>query len=121
MLAYFLAALQDDRTKTHMGQNQRREQSAGAGADHDRPGGQVFGRPGYKPVSRIRRQGNMRGIVQALQEGLLIVGFNIEAINQENRTSIAGINTATKYRIIHRCSALRPSQSRMTVLIMLSG
>src|SRR6185369_1837125 len=55
-LAHGLAAFDDDRAKTHLGQDQAGEQAAGAGADDDWPRLEVGRRPGDELVAGVRRR-----------------------------------------------------------------
>src|SRR3546814_8128658 len=82
--AHFLAAVQDDRAKTHLRQDQSGEQAAGAEADHQWA---MFGpgrRLGHEAIVRVRRRLHVRVVGVAPQQFGFARGVDVQRVDQRS-------------------------------------
>jgi hypothetical protein len=97
-LAHFLAALEHDRTKTHLRQQQRREQTTRAESYHHRAERQPHGRRRDELIARIRRDRHAPIALQAREHGRLVLHFRIERVDERDRRGPARVVSAAHDR-----------------------
>ena len=104
-LAHRLAAFKNDRTKTHLRQQQPGEQAAGAGADNDRARGQPGRGVGDEFVGGVGRRAEIGVVLRRLQSfrhGSFIFQRNIQREDKEDIRALAGIVAAAKNRDVEQ-------------------
>ena len=94
-LAHDLAALEDDRIQAHLGQHQRHEQAAGAGADYDRTRG-ARGRLAHlhELVVDVGRGHHVLVLLEARQHRSFAAHFGVDRIDQHDGGLLARIVAA---------------------------
>ncbi len=89
-----LAALQDQRSITHLGQQEAGKQAGWPHADHDRARSRIFRRLGDKAVTGVRRSFDMRILCEFRQDCSFIAHFHIQRVGEQDGVRLARIHAA---------------------------
>ncbi len=95
-LANHLAALQKDRAKAHLRQDQSREQAAGAGSDHDRPWDLRGRRLRHEAVAQVGRNREIAVALASRQDRGFVPDVDIERVDQHDRRPFARVDGAAE-------------------------
>ena len=96
--AHDLAAIQDDRSKPHLRQDEAGEQSAWSSADHEWAVFDVFRRTRDKAVFHVRRRTHMHIARETFQNGHLVAQGHVERVDIDDRRFLAGVVRAFEHR-----------------------
>ena len=90
--AHHLAAVEDDGAKTHLGQDQAREQAAGPGSDHHRAGSrEVLRRFRYEAVAGVGGGADMGVACEPGEHVGLVAHRHVDRIDHQDRRLLARI------------------------------
>jgi hypothetical protein len=98
--AHRLAALQDQRPKAHLRQQQAGEEAAGPGADHH--GTRLRRRrwrAGDETVGSVRRRADVGVVGEPCQHGRFVAQGDVERIGEEYGGAFAGVVTTAKHAV----------------------
>ena len=108
-LAHDLAAIDDDRLETHLGQDQAGEQAAGTGADHDRARTvETLRRLGHELVVGVGPDADVIVALEALQHRGFVAQGHVDRIDHQDRGLAARVVGAARDREAHQVAVLDP-------------
>ncbi len=96
-LAHACAALDDNRPQTGLGENERSEQAAWAGADHDRPQLFVATGAGDRLVGHVRRRHHIVVVGEAGKDRSFVLNLGVEGVDELDRRALAGVGAAPEH------------------------
>jgi hypothetical protein len=99
-LAHGFAALKNDRTETHLGEDQPGKQAARAHADHDwTRRGESRRCLGNKTVRHVRRHAAMRHIGEPFKRGCFILYFDVDDVSELDVGALARVVRAAEHGV----------------------
>ena len=96
-LAYDGAAFEYDRPEATLGEDQRRQQAAGTGADHHRPQGFVAARQRRRPIAEVGRRLDVVVVGEAGEHGRFVADLRVDGVDERDRRALAGIGAAPEH------------------------
>ncbi|PAV73697.1 hypothetical protein WR25_23453 [Diploscapter pachys] len=125
-LAHHLAAIDDDRAESHLGEDQAREQATRPRPDHHRPWpGVIRRRLGNEAIAGVRRRPDVAVAAAAGQHRALVLHRHVDGIDELDVHLVARVIRPPRHRIAHQIARPDPQpipdRRRQRLLGMIEG